>query len=187
MKLVSYEETKVPLQDASFPIPQKVLDEMFKIMGEHKGIGLAAPQVGYHQKFFVGDLGNGKFVCANPKLYILRPQSHWKEEGCLTLPGEKHVVPRFLKIRLRGFDETGKPFDWSCIGLLAQLVQHEMDHLEGICIKDKLQKEKEKKDEEIRMGFERDALAWRRSGVGDHGKPDGLGSERELRRTDDQR
>lgn len=146
MKLVTYEETKKPLQEASFPIPANVLDEMHKIMLDNNGLGIAAPQVGYQQMFFMLDIGEGRFVCANPKLYILRGEYTVKEEGCLTLPGEKYWVPRYHSVRLRGFNEEGKPFDWFCKGLLAQVVQHEMDHLNGKCIVDVGQKEKVKND-----------------------------------------
>lgn len=137
LSLVPLEETRKPLCETSFPIPKEVLDQMYKIMKDNKGVGLAAPQVGYYQKFFIGDLGPGMFVCANPKLYVA-PESliERKEEGCLTVPGITRYVGRYGRVRIRGFKEDGKPFDWVCIGKLARLVQHEMDHLEGRCIVD---------------------------------------------------
>lgn len=142
MKLVTLEETKTtPLQEATIPVPQAVLDEMFKIMADNKGIGLAAPQVGYFQKFFIGDLGKGKFVCVNPKLYFLSNKVALFEEGCLSVPDQRRWISRYLSIRLRGFDQEGKPFDWFCKGKLAQMIQHEMDHLAGKCIIDEKEKD----------------------------------------------
>lgn len=141
MDLVSLVETKKPLCEATFPIPAKVLGRMVEIMESNSGIGLAAPQVGYYQTFFIGDVGKGLFVCANPKMYVNKNKVriHRMEEGCLTVPGERRWVERFDKVRLRGFDEEGTPFDWTCIGKLAQVVQHEMDHLKGRCIVDEVQ------------------------------------------------
>lgn len=143
MRLVSLDETKRPLSEASFPIKKEVLEEMCRIMKANSGIGLAAPQVGYYQTFFIGDLGKGRFVCANPKMYVnsRKVKVYRHEEGCLTVPGERRWVERFDKVRLRGFNEDGKSFDWTCIGKLAALVQHEMDHLKGRCIVDEIQKE----------------------------------------------
>ena len=143
MQLVSLDETKKPLCEASFPIKPEVIEEMARIMKENSGIGLAAPQVGYYQTFFIGDLGKGRFVCANPKIYVNAKKVRVRrfEEGCLTVPGERRWVERFDKIRLRGFNEEGKPFDWTCIGKLAQVVQHEMDHLKGRCIVDEIPEE----------------------------------------------
>jgi peptide deformylase len=137
MKLVSLEETKKhKCQEATLPIPKEIVDGLFKIMFDNGGIGLAAPQAGYFQRIFVGKLGKNQFCCANPKLYVLSRRRQFREEGCLTLPGQRRWVSRFESIRLRGFDETGTPFDWFCKGLLAQVVQHEMDHLNGKCIAD---------------------------------------------------
>lgn len=142
LKLVPVEETRKPLCDADIPIRKDVLDQMFKIMYENKGIGLAAPQVGWYQRFFIGDMGSGKtrrFVCCNPKLYVPRKaRAYWSEEGCLSVPGERRIVQRVDRVKLRGFDENGTPFDWTCIGRLAQVVAHEMDHLNGRCIVDEL-------------------------------------------------
>ncbi len=138
MKLVPLDETKKPLCEADIPVKKEVLEEMFRIMEENHGIGLAAPQVGYYQTFFVMNLDGTKRVCINPKMYVNNKKVKVirREEGCLTVPGERRWIERFDKIRLRGFKEDGTPFDWTCIGKLAQVVQHEMDHLNGKCIVD---------------------------------------------------
>src|SRR4026207_213844 len=124
LKLVSLDETKKPLCEASFPIKKDVLEQMFKIMEDNFGIGLAASQVGYYQTFFIIGLGGKKRVCVNPKMYInnKKVRINRVEEGCLTVPGERRWVQRFDKVRLRGFNEVGEPFDWTCIGKLAQVV-----------------------------------------------------------------
>jgi peptide deformylase len=142
MNLVSLEETKTPLQDASFPIKKEVLDEMYSIMHKNNGVGLAACQVGYFQRFFIFDLGHGMRVCCNPKLYVRKQSRTYRtQEGCLTVPGKEYFVKRLTAVKLRGFNENGQPFDWICIGRLAQVVQHEMDHLAGKCIADNADKE----------------------------------------------
>ncbi len=144
MELVSLEDTKKPLSECGFPIKQEVVDEMQKIMKDSHGIGLAAPQVGYYQRFFICDLGKGLNVCCNPKLYARR-KTRWymAREGCLTVPGREFFVKRMDTIKLRGFNQDGQPFEWTCIGRLAQVVQHEMDHLDGRCIADGIETTKE--------------------------------------------
>lgn len=152
MKLVSVEETKKPLCEADVPPKKEVVEEMLKIMHDNNGIGLAAPQVGYYQRMFVMQLNSKRrYVCCNPKLYIPPDaKTYWHEEGCLSKPGTTRPVKRYEKVRLRGFNEDGQPFDWGCMGKFAAVVQHEMDHLAGKCIFD----EEEKADGPKEQGFE---------------------------------
>lgn len=143
MKLVSVEETKKPLCEADVPPKKEIVEEMFKIMHDNHGIGLAAPQVGYYQRMFVMQLNSKRrYVCLNPKLYVdEKSPAYWAMEGCLSAPGKTFRVKRYEKVRLRGFNEDGQPFDWGCMGKFAAVVQHEMDHLNGKCIADEPEKE----------------------------------------------
>lgn len=137
MNLVSLEEAKKPCVDvSSFPISPKILDEMYQVMQDNKGVGLAAPQVGIFQRFFIFDLGHGRHVVCNPTVDVNSLKHHLSHEGCLTIPGEKYWVKRFTSIRLTAQNEYGKLISWQCKGLLADLIQHEISHLYGQCIKD---------------------------------------------------
>lgn len=138
MKLVSLEETKsrdcVPV---TFPLDPKLIEEMFQIMKDNNGIGLAAPQVGIFQQFFLLNVGNVKRVVCNPVMSVLSQKKEHGIEGCLTCPGEQFEIVRFSSVALEGFDESGIYFKWSAAkGLLGKAVQHEMHHLDGRCIKD---------------------------------------------------
>ncbi|MDX1963256.1 MAG: peptide deformylase [Pirellulales bacterium] len=118
------------------------VEEMFSLMYAHKGIGLAANQVNLPYRLFVineqGDPHKGEeFAIINPVLS--RPKGLAEaEEGCLSLPGLYAEVRRPATIVLDGYDLRGKPLHWELDGLLARVVQHETDHLDGRLFVDRL-------------------------------------------------
>jgi len=136
--LRSADDTLRPIKDATFPIDRKVLERMFDILRENKGVGLAAPQVGIYECFFIVEAKPGStYVIANP---MYRPMKNKQVkravqivggEGCLSLPGYEFQLSRWSDIELLGFDAEGKPFQYFCGGLFARIVQHEVDHLRG--------------------------------------------------------
>ena len=109
----------------SFVIPVSLPQEMMKLMREHKGVGLAAPQVGFFIRLFVTEW-NEMFV--NPVITAHSNDSEIKMEGCLSLPGVEVPVPRWTRITLNG----NRDFK----GIQARVIQHEIDHLNGILITD---------------------------------------------------
>ena len=119
-----------------------IIDEMFELMYEAKGIGLAANQVDLPLRMFVvnlnpeGDRGE-EMVFLNP--VISRPTgTEEKEEGCLSLPGVYAPVRRPEKIHFQAFDLSGNEINTSLDGMLARVVQHETDHLDGVMFIDRL-------------------------------------------------
>lgn len=129
MELVTAEQAiGNEIKAANFPVSQKALDEMSQIMYTNKGVGLAAPQVGIYEAFFIMKLKTFHVVC-NPFITVLRRGITTHEEGCLTLPDYRFVIPRWDHIRLIAQDEIGKQFIWDCIGTFARVIQHEVDHL----------------------------------------------------------
>ncbi len=108
----------------------KVLDDMVLAMHHYRGIGLAAPQVGILKRFFVADIGEGIIKMANPEI-VAKKGMHVMDEGCLSLPGIDVDVARPAEIIVRGIDENNKKVELKANGLLAKVIQHEMDHLEG--------------------------------------------------------
>lgn len=111
---------------------RQLVTEMIHIMYEAPGVGLAAPQIGISKRLFVYDDGKGKgaFAVVNPTLSDLQG-SEEQPEGCLSVPGGSALVPRAKEVRLTGWDENGSPIDRKAKGFLAQILQHECDHLDG--------------------------------------------------------
>jgi peptide deformylase len=110
--------------------------EMVELMLRHEGIGLAAPQVGVLQRLFVADVGNGPVCVVNPQLQLTADEGDEMTEGCLSLPNTRVAIDRSQKIEVRGYEPTGKPLCMTAEGLLARVIQHEVDHLNGVLICD---------------------------------------------------
>ena len=113
---------------------------MFELMREHKGVGLAAPQVGRNLRLFVmnatGEPGQDR-VYVNPELSNLEGDDE-AEEGCLSLP-EIHVnVVRAKKATMRARDLEGNPIEEAATGFAARVWQHEFDHLNGVMLTDRM-------------------------------------------------
>ena len=108
--------------------------DMLETMYEAKGIGLAATQVDVHERLIVIDVSEQRdqaVVLINPNLVWTSSTTHLNEEGCLSVPEMRGVVPRWSHIRYTGFDQFGDPIDRSVEGFHARVVQHECDHLWG--------------------------------------------------------
>ena len=115
----------------------KLLEEMVFTMRHFAGIGLAAPQIGIARNLIVADIGEGAIKLANPK--ILKTAGLDKlEEGCLSIPGVAVDIERPDEIIISGLDEKGKNIEIKAEGLLARVLQHEIDHLKGKLIIDYL-------------------------------------------------
>ena len=117
-----------------------LVDRMFVLMRQHKGVGLAAPQVGVNARLFVmnhtGEPGDDR-VYVNPVL--TEPEgSEDCEEGCLSLPDIHTFVPRSLGLRMTARTVDGEPIDEVADGFKPRVWQHETDHLDGVLILDKM-------------------------------------------------
>lgn len=128
---------------------RELVKEMRIKMHAWHGIGLAAPQVGITESFFVAQPPDGKFYAIfNPKIIKTETEIVSLEEGCLSVPGRYGHVPRYEKLILEGQDQNGKKIKIKAWGLLAHIFQHETDHLKGILYIDKAKTTREypKKD-----------------------------------------
>ena len=115
------------------PELQQIVDDMFETMYAEEGIGLAATQVDIHQRIIVIDVSEDRedqLVLINPEI-LEQSGSTGIEEGCLSVPGSRALVPRAEQIKIRALDRNGKPFELEADDLLAICIQHEMDHLVG--------------------------------------------------------
>ena len=110
-----------------------LIDDMFETMYAEEGIGLAATQVNIHKRIIVIDVSEDRskqLVLINPELLEQRG-STGIEEGCLSVPECRALVPRAEWVKIRAQDRQGKSFELETDGLLAICIQHEMDHLIG--------------------------------------------------------
>jgi peptide deformylase len=131
--------------------------KMGAIMNDALGVGLAAPQVGVSQRLLVYRVGVDAPLIAlvNPELeWVSKDAEEVGEEGCLSIPGVGVDVERPVYVRVRAVDEYGDPRVVEASGLEARVIQHEMDHLDGVLILDRTSRDQRK--EAIRTMRERE-------------------------------
>lgn len=120
-----------------------MIAEMFELMYEHEGVGLAANQVDLPYRFFIanptGDVKNKdqEFVFINPVILSGKGQVEG-EEGCLSIPGLVGQVNRKEKVQVEAYNLAGEMFSGELDGLFARIIQHETDHLDGVLFIDRL-------------------------------------------------
>ena len=120
------------------PELRRVIADMVETMYHEAGIGLAAPQVGIPYRLLVMDDGKGGARALINAIITSKSGSVVDEEGCLSLPGIFGDVERSKLVTVQATDEDGRPFDLDAAGLQARVIQHEMDHLEGVLFIDLL-------------------------------------------------
>src|SRR5690349_1487515 len=135
-------EKAKPVETLGTPELRALVADMKETMAAKNGAGLAAPQIGVSQRVVIfGVEKNPRYpdaepvpftVLVNPKIVMLTREVEEDWEGCLSVPGLRGVVPRYTKLRYTGFDENGNPIDRIAEGFHARVVQHEVDHLDGI-------------------------------------------------------
>ena len=118
---------------------QRLLDDMVESMDAAQGLGLSGPQVGKPLRLIVARVDNVLLQIANPEI-VRSKGEEIGDEGCLSLPGYYGSVSRASQITIQGLDRNGKHFRRKVVGLLARVIQHEIDHLNGILFTDKLVK-----------------------------------------------
>jgi len=132
-----------PVQKFATPQLAALLADLRDTMASLNGAGLAAPQIGVAQRVVIFGTGapNPRYpeaelvpptVLINPQLEPIGDQLEQGWEGCLSVPGMRGLVPRYLQLHYRGFDEHGGLIDRRVSGFHARVVQHEVDHLDGI-------------------------------------------------------
>ena len=115
----------------------RLVDEMFEVMYEAPGIGLAAPQVGVQKQLFVYDNDGQTGAVINPT--IKDSGGEWVyEEGCLSIPGLYVEIVRPKEVLLHGWDLDGNEVEFEADELWARLIQHELDHLHGVLMFDRM-------------------------------------------------
>jgi len=130
----SKEIKKDELKNKEFQI---FCDDMIKTMKEKDGIGLASPQVGKSIRLIVVNEKDGPICMINPRVIKKSLLKEWDEEGCLSVPGVYGEVKRCKKIICEYTDRSGDKTKINAEGLLARVILHEIDHLDGILFIDK--------------------------------------------------
>ena len=112
---------------------RKLADDMIETMIEANGVGLAGPQVGKSLRIFVAMADDEvKRVFINPQIIKTSEEVGDYEEGCLSIPQVYETITRPVQVTVQALNEKGRPFTLEADGLLARIIQHEYDHLDGI-------------------------------------------------------
>jgi peptide deformylase len=120
---------------------------MFELMEEAEGVGLAATQIGVQKQVVVWRHPDTdeRYVLVNPRLLEISEETETGNEGCLSVPGCTLEIPRAQRVKVEACDARGEGYTVEATGLLARILQHEMDHLEGRLILDRASPEERRK------------------------------------------
>lgn len=132
----------IAVQDLTNPELTQAIEDMYDTMQQEGGVGIAAPQIGYYYRIIMfGFEKNRRYpeeeavpftILINPSIEPLSDEMADDWEGCLSVPGLRGLVPRYLRIRYEGHDQQGQLISRIVEGFHARVVQHECDHLDGI-------------------------------------------------------
>jgi len=123
-------------------VTHEIIRDMTETMYNAPGVGLAAPQIGIHQRIIIIDVSvrdeqADLIVAINPEIVHAEGDT-FEEEGCLSVPKYAANVHRYSTVMVKGLDQDGREQTWQAEGLLAVAFQHEIDHLNGILFVDHL-------------------------------------------------
>ena len=134
----------IPVEEINADLPP-FIESMFETMYEAQGIGLAAPQVGVSKRIIVVDIE--KHHPEYPRIALINPiitlaiGEELGEEGCLSLPGVRGMVRRAAIVKVEGLLPNGDKIEFDASNLMARVLQHEIDHLNGVLFTDLLRPE----------------------------------------------
>lgn len=135
-------EPSIPIEDFSSKALYALIEDMKATMEAEQGVGIAAAQLGCNQRIVIFGFEHCErypeadsipfTVLINPRIEFLSDKMEEDWEGCLSVPGLRGLVPRYRHIKYSGFDAEGNAFSRTVQGFHARVVQHEVDHLDGI-------------------------------------------------------
>ncbi len=141
----------IDVKTIAAPDVQRLIDDMFDTMREYSGVGLAAPQVHEGVRVFVAgirpapigaEVSDDKemplMALVNPEITLVGAATGLGWEGCLSIPDIRGRVPRASAVKVKAFDRTGQPIEFTASGFPARVIQHEYDHLDGILFFDRM-------------------------------------------------
>jgi len=131
-----------PVTEFNTPVLDGIIEDMFDTMAATNGVGLAAPQIGISKRIIIFSVSDNprypgvepvpETILINPQIELLGEQMSDAWEGCLSIPGMRGLVPRYEEIIYRGVDPQGQSIERQASSFHARVVQHEMDHLDGV-------------------------------------------------------
>lgn len=130
----------VSAEEISQPAFQRFLEQLAQTMIHYQGIGLAAPQVSRLIQVIAVNAAPTPLILINPKIIKKSWRTTTEEEGCLSLPNVFGFIKRNKKIKVRALNREGQPVEFQAADLLSRVIQHEIDHLDGILFIDKAKK-----------------------------------------------
>ncbi len=116
---------------------QKLIKDLIETMAAENGVGIAAPQIGVHERVIIADTDEGPRAFFNPEITERSFKMIESEEGCLSVPGKWGFVKRHRSVSVKAKNEKGENVSLKAEGLLAIIFQHEIDHLDGILFIDR--------------------------------------------------
>ena len=122
----------------------RLTEEMLATMREHDGVGLAANQVGRLKRVLVASVEDEDYVIVNPVLSDRSETTERVQEGCLSIPGINVEVDRPTAVTVTGQNASGEPLRIEAQDMLARVLQHEIDHLDGVLILDRTDRQSRK-------------------------------------------
>jgi peptide deformylase len=122
----------------------RLTEEMLVTMREREGVGLAANQVGRLRRVLVAGIEEDEYVLVNPVIEARSDETEVLAEGCLSIPGIQVDVDRPVTVTVSGQNADGEEIRFEAKGLLARVFQHEVDHLDGVLILDRTDRESRK-------------------------------------------
>lgn len=125
---------------------KKLVSEMLETMKDKKGVGIAAPQINEGVRAAIVDTEDGPLTIYNPRIIKTSKKKESAEEGCLSVAGVYGIVPRFLQVEVEAQNENGETVRIKADGFFARVLQHEIDHLNGILFIDRAAKITEGKE-----------------------------------------
>ncbi|MFW6138597.1 MAG: peptide deformylase [Spirochaetota bacterium] len=140
------------------PYIDTLIKQMFDIMKEEGGVGLAAVQIGVLKRVVVVSLeekGFERLALVNPEIQSFSASTIEMEEGCLSLPGVNAVVERPSQVVVKARSRSGRLMEITASGLLARVLQHEIDHLNGVLFIQRLHQDEKQKIAEKTRALER--------------------------------
>jgi peptide deformylase len=123
---------------------EHLAEEMMRVMREAEGVGLAANQIGCLKRIFVAVHEDEQYAIVNPVIEVRSETTEKDIEGCLSIPETRVEVERPTSVTVSGQDPSGEPVRVEAEGLLARIFQHEIDHLDGVLILDRTDRESRK-------------------------------------------
>ncbi len=129
-----------PVADVLNPEIQELIPQMIETMLAEDGVGLAAPQIGKNIRMVVIRYEDEDLTLINPLVVTKSFFKEWGEEGCLSVPGKIGEVKRYKRVKVKFLDAENKEQILEAQGLLARILQHEIDHLDGVLFIDKARK-----------------------------------------------